>query len=101
MDVALTSFRLNSDKSAAANVHPDDYGIEYANDEEDEDSQVVVESVKCQLSDVQVAGFLEDVIPITDAASIGFKGAEFFHERTDYFVSLKIMKCDYVNSYKI
>jgi hypothetical protein len=52
-------FRLNADKSAAVTVDPDDYGIEYTDDEEDEDSQVVIESVKCSLSDVQVANFLE------------------------------------------
>ncbi len=68
-------FRLHSDKSAAVNVDPDEYGIEYTDDEEDEDSQVVVESVTSSLSEVQVSNFLEDLIPVTDAASIGFEGA--------------------------
>jgi len=68
-------FRLNAETSAAVIVDPDEYGIEYTDDEEDEDSQVVVESVTCSLSDAQVASFLEDVVPVNDAASIGFEGA--------------------------
>jgi len=68
-------FHLNADKSAAVTIDPDDYGIEYTEDEEDEDSQVVIESVKCSLSDFQAANFLQDLIPVTDAASIGFEGA--------------------------